>query len=42
MNMIVCKFFLLVMSLLTALIVKKSHILAGAYFIFLKNVQGQT
>ena len=38
MNIIVCKiFFLLFMSLLTSLIVKNSHILAGIYFIFLKK-----
>ena len=30
------------MSLLTAQIVKSSHILAGIYFIFLKNVLDQT
>ena len=30
------------MLLLTASIVKNSHILAGIYFIFLKNVQDQT
>ena len=34
MNMIVCKIF---MSLLKALIVKNSHILAEIYFIFLKH-----
>ena len=36
------KIILLLMSLLTALIVKNSHILAGLYFIFLKNVLYQT
>ena len=30
------------MSLLTASVVKKSHYLAGIYFIFLKKVIGQT
>ena len=30
------------MSLLTTLIVKNSHILAGIYFIFLKNTLNQT
>ena len=30
------------MSLLTAYIVKNNHILAGIYFIFLKNVVDQT
>ena len=34
---IIENFILLLMSLLTALIVKKSHILAGIYFIFLKK-----
>ena len=34
--------FLLFMSLLTAFIVKNSHILAGIYFIFLKKVLEQT
>ena len=38
MNMIFCKTFSLIfMSLLTALIVKNSHILAGIYFAFLKK-----
>ena len=36
------KFFLFFMSLLTALIIKNSHILAGIYFVFLKNVLEQT
>ena len=35
-------FILLFMSLLTALIVKNSHMLAGIYYIFLKNVLDQT
>ena len=35
-------FLLPFMSLLTGLIVKNSHILAGIYFAFLKNVLGQT
>ena len=35
-------FILLFMSLLTALIVKTSHMLAGIYYIFLKNVLDQT
>ena len=35
-------FLLLFMSLLTVLIVKSSHILAGICFIFLKNVADQT
>ena len=43
MSMVVYKFFFLpFMSLLTGLIVKNSHILAGIYFAFLKNVLGQT
>ena len=38
-KIIVCKnFLLLFISLLTALIVKNKHILAGIYFIFPKNV----
>ena len=42
MNMIVCKiFFCFFLSLLTALIVKSSHILIGTYFIFLGNVLDQ-
>ena len=35
-------FLLLFMFLLKAKIVKSSHILAGIYFIFLKNVLDQT
>ena len=35
-------FILLFMSLLTTLIVEKSHILAGIYFIFLRNVLDET
>ena len=35
-------FLFLFMSLVTVLIVKNSHILAGIYFIFLKNVHDQT
>ena len=38
MTMIVCKIFFSFLSLLTAQIVKNSHILAGIYFIFLKNI----
>ena len=37
MNIVVCKIFFSFLSLLTALIVKNSHILAGIYFIFLKK-----
>ena len=37
MNMIVCKIFFCFLYLLTALIVKKSHTLAGIYFAFLKK-----
>ena len=37
MNMIVCKFFWLLLFLLTALIVKNSHISAAINFIFLKT-----
>ena len=35
-------FLLLFKSLLTPLIVKNNHILAGIYFVFLKNVLYQT
>ena len=42
MPMIVCKnFLLLFMFSLTAPIVENSHILAGIYFIFLKNILNQ-
>ena len=37
MNIIVCKIFSCFLCLLTALIVKNSHILIGIYFIFLKK-----
>ena len=40
-NMII-KFFFHFLSLLTALIVKNSHILAGICYIFLKNILDQT
>ena len=36
------KILLLFMALWTALVVKNNHILAGIYFIFLKNVLEQT
>ena len=42
MTMVVCKFFSAFMSLLTAPFVKKIHILARVYFIFLKNILDQT
>ena len=42
MNMIVYKILFCFLSLLTALIVKNNHILAGIYFIFLKKVLYQT
>ena len=43
MTKVVCKKFLLhIMSLLTVPIVKDSDVLAGIYFIFLKNVLDQT
>ena len=42
MNMIVYKILFCFLSLLTALIVKNNHILAGIYFIFLKKVLDQT
>ena len=42
MLMIVCKNFFYFLFLLTAPIVRNSHILAGIYFIFLKNVLDQT
>ena len=38
MKTIVCTFFLFFMTLLTALTVEDSRILAGIYFIFLKRV----
>ena len=42
MKTIVCTFFLFFMTLLTALTVEDSRILAGIYFIFLERVIDQT
>ena len=42
MTRIACKLFLLFTFLLTAPVVESSHILAGIYFVFLKNFLKQT